>query len=264
MELFEMAFNRNTIYRSIFINAKSVTEFPNAFELKEKKPELFKQWEFLCASKYNLDKYSIPEDSYMLMVDDLYKQKGIFFAEFSKIVAINYGVVTEPTEENGKPQRKIKKFVDVDEFKVIEGFIKDISQFKDPNSLPILCGHNIINNDIPLIIKRLFNYRDKMEASNGIVPLIFKKFLNSKPWDSLVIDTVNAWKFNGIANTPLQVICDFVGLKKAAEIMEMNELSKYYWDNIKENEEETLKFVSLQSANQVNLIIQLLFEMRKM
>ena len=58
------------------------------------------------------------------------------------------------------------------------------------------------------------------------------------------------------------MICDFVGLKRSVDLLQMDELSDYYWKNINSAETETLEFIALQSANQTNLTIQLLNEMR--
>ena len=158
--------------------------------------------------------------------------------------------------------------MDADEFKVVSAFNNYLLQKSrdgiqsSPQYFPALCGHNIINNDIPLFIKRLIAHRDKFENKNDIIPFILKKHLKSKPWDANVVDTVNLWKFNSISNTPLSMIGDFLGLKRTVDLLQMDELSAYYWANVGENEQETLDFIALQSANQTNLTIQLVNELR--
>jgi len=132
-----------------------------------------------------------------------------------------------------------------------------------PPFFPILCGHNILSYDIPLLIKRFLIHRDKFQTNNEL-PLILKRTLNIKPWESGVIDTVNVWKFNGFDNTSLMLISDFLELKKTVDLLSAPELSKYYWNNIKEKPAETLEFVSLQSATQTNLVIQLMNLLRQL
>lgn len=267
MELFDIAFSKNNIYYSLFFNIKSVTQYPDVYKLKINDPALFKQWEFIARTKYKTDKILISnEDAYMLILDDLYKLKGVYYPEFSKIVSISHATVNN---KNNKIIRNIFKFSNEDEFTVIKSFNDILMQISSdgvsssPEYFPTLCGHNIINNDIPLFLKRLIYHKSKFTNQN-IVPYILKKHLKSKPWDANVFDTLNLWKFNGISNTPLVLIGDFMGLKRSVDLMEMDELSKYYWDNIESDKEGTLNFIGLQAATQVNLVIQMMNEIRIM
>ena len=91
-----------------------------------------------------------------------------------------------------------------------------------------------------------------------------KKSLSVKPWESGIIDTINVWKFNGYDYISLMLIADFMGLKKTIDLLPNNELSKYYWNNVIEKPEETLEYISLQSATQTNLVIQLMNELRQL
>jgi hypothetical protein len=95
------------------------------------------------------------------------------------------------------------------------------------------------------------------------LPYLLKRAFNIKPWESGIIDTVNVWKFNGFDYSPLMLVADFIGLKKTVDILPNDELSKYYWKNVGEKPNETLEFVSLQSATQTNLVIQLMNELRQ-
>jgi hypothetical protein len=266
MELFDITFNKANIYETLFFNIKCVSEFKSVFEFQKQKPELFKQWELIADAKYGLKKISMQDDSYMMVLNDHYVEKAIYYPEFSKIIAITYATV-ESVEGKGLV-RNLKKIVNDDEFIVVKTFHAVLEQISrdgvnsTPQYFPTLCGHNIISNDIPLFIKRLILHRDNFENKTNLIPLILKKHLKSKPWDANVIDTINMWKFNGVSNTPITMISDFLDLKRNADLMQMDELSKYYWNNIETNQKETLDFISLQSANQTNLIIQLINEMR--
>lgn len=266
MELFEHVFNKTAIYESFFFNVKSVAGYKTVMELKKNDPELFKQWELIAKTKYGAEQSS-NDEQYMLALNDTYKAKAAFYPEFSKIVAITYATVES---SDGKLVRHFKKIVDKDEFEVVKGFQRVLLQLSSdgvnstPQFFPTLCGHNIINNDIPLFIKRLLYYRDKFEEKTDLLPFIIKKYLQAKPWDANIVDTINLWKFNGISSTPLSSISDFMGLKRNVEIYSIDDLSQYYWDNIEENENDTLEFVALQSANQTNLVIQIMNELRSL
>lgn len=259
MELFDIVFNSQNIYETIFFNIKSVTSHKTVFDLREEKPELFEQWKLIASVKYDINQSaSVPEDAYELMLNDAYKSKGMFYPEFSKIV----GIMAATIDDNLK--RKFHDFIDVDEVNILRGFRQYLIDSCSAK-MPTLCGHNVINNDIPLLIKRLFYHRNNIDtAGSNLLPQILKNHLKAKPWEANIIDTINLWKFNGVSNTPLPLIADFVGLKTKTELLQMDDLSHYYWNNIVEKSDETLKFIGSQAANQVNLILMLLRELRKL
>lgn len=264
MELFQIALRPENIYETLFFNIKSVAEFKNVRDFKEAKPDLFEQFIMVAKTKYNLSDYSgRVEDE--LMLNDIYQDKAVYYPEFSKIVAITYA---QPVTTNNGIERNLKKIVDNDEFKVIDTFRNVLQQISsdgvksNPHYFPTLCGHNIIANDIPLFIKRLFLHRDKFENKQHLLPYILKKHLMSKPWDANTLDVLNLWKFNGVNNTPITTIADFVGLKRNTQLQQMNVLSKFYWNNSDDNHKDALKQIGLESANQTNLTIQLLSELR--
>lgn len=263
MELFEHVFNKAMIYDALFFNIKSVLEFPTLNELKENKPELYDQWVFLCKTKYSMQDSQI-ENAEEMMMQDLFNKYAVYYPEYTKIVAITYAKVYS---EEKSLKRDFKKIVGIDELKNIESFQKVLLQISTdginstPQYFPTLCGHNIINYDIPFFIKRLLMHRDELEYKT--IPFLLKKYLQSKPWDSNIVDTINIWKFNGKDYTNLNLLSDFLGLKRNVDLLSPSELSKYYWENIGKKEKETLDFVGLQSANQTNLIIQFLNELRQ-
>lgn len=258
MELFDIVFNSQNIYDTIFFSIKSVTSHRSIHDLKEEKPELFEQWKLIAAVKYGVNENTVPDDAYLIMLDDVYKSKGMFYPEFSKIVGI---VAATVEHKDGKFNRKFHRFMLDDEFKIISEF-RNYLTLNSQDKNPILCGHNVINNDIPLFIKRLFYHRDKFSGEEKLLPQILRNHLRSKPWEANVVDTINLWKFNGVSNTPLPLISDFSGLKKNTELVQMDEMSNRYWTNIDENHDVTIKFIEVQAINQVNLIIQLLYQLR--
>jgi hypothetical protein len=260
MELFELAFEKSIIYESFFFNIKSVLEHPSVMEFEENEPQLFKQWELIAKNKYGYD----PKNGNL---DELYQQKAVYYPEFTKIVGVTYATV-ESSE--GKLVRNFKKIIENDEFEIIKSFQNILLQISSdginskPQYFPTLVGYNIINHDIPLFIKRLFKYRDNFENSIDLLPFYLKKYLQAKPWDNNIIDINNLWKFNGIGNLSLSVISDFLNLKRNVDIMNLSELSQFYWENINNDVDNTLDTIALQSANQTNLVIQIMNELRSL
>ncbi|MFW6219418.1 MAG: hypothetical protein ACOC33_00990 [bacterium] len=269
MEVFDVLFNKASIYDMLFFNIKHVSKYPTYMELMEKEPELAKQWDFIAKTKYSVsDIEGIPE-----VMNDCYQNKSVFYPEFCKIVAITYATIEN---DNGGLKRNLKRIAFHDEFNVINIFnnvllkISSDGMQSTPKYFPVLCGHNIINNDIPLYLKRLLSHRNDFKSGDNIIPYILKNYLKSKPWDANILDTINVWKFNGMSNTPLSVISEHMGLKKTVELDEMIDLSKNYWQlfNNEDNTEDTntsdkaLEYVSLQSATQTNLSVQLINDLR--
>lgn len=282
MELFDEVFNPGSIYDMLFFNVKSVLIHPTLEELQKENPTLYDRWKYLSKSKYNLDM-----DTYHgtagAMLDETskyaqisYEEKAIFYPEFSKILAITYGTVRS---ENGLPKRYLKKIANEDEFLTIATFmdilygISSEAIQSSPPYFPVLCGHNIMSYDIPLLIKRFMIHKERFRALrnqnnpnelNNLLPLILKKVLSAKPWEGKVVDTVNVWKFNGNDYTPLMLIADYLGLKKTVDVEPLPDVSEKYWSMVAEKPQEALEFVALQSATQTNLVIQLLILLREL
>jgi len=261
-QLFDDVFNPSGIYNTLFFNVKSVLIFPTIEKLEKENPAMYSRWLYLSRTKYN---YKFPHDTKEQMV---YETKAPYHPEFTKIVAITYATLYVV---DGTLKRYMKKIVNDDEFIVLATFMDELYNLSTdgahstPQQFPVLCGHNILGHDIPLLVKKFVFYRDKFEI-NKQIPLILKRSLSIKPWESGVIDTVNVWKFNGYDNVPLMLICDYLGLKKTVDLLPHDEVSQLYWNLIdaEGNNEKALEFISLQSATQTNLVIQLMNEMRQL
>jgi len=257
-QLFDDVFNPQSIHDMLFFNTKTVLTYLTLEKLEKENETLFKRW--LNQAKRFDGKY--PEDT---KAQTVYEQNAIKYPEFSKIVAISHG---KAYMENGVLKRYIKKIVNEDEFIVLETFIEELYKISTeaiqstPQFFLTLCGHNILSHDIPLLVKKCIQYRDRLEKG---VPLILKRSLGIKPWESGVIDTVDVWKFNGYDRMSLMLISDFMGLKKAIDLLPRDEVSTKYWEMVVDGKsEEALEFVSLQSATQTNLVIQLMNTLRQL
>lgn len=259
-QLFDDVFNPQGIHEMLFFNLKSVLIYPTLEELEANNKPLFERWNYLAKTKY-----VTPTDSndaeYM---QKIYEKNAPYYPEFTKIIAITYATVYI---EDGTLKRYMKKIVNEDEYIVLATFIDELHQVSSdgskssPQFYPILCGHNIISHDIPHLIKKFIFYRDRFEI-NKKIPLILKRSLGIKPWESGVIDIVDLWKFNGYDNMPLMLISDYMKLKKTVDLLPLDEVSRTYWEMVGTDTEKALEFISLQSATQTNLVIQLMNTLR--
>jgi hypothetical protein len=269
MALFDDVFNRKMVYGMLFFNIKAVLVYPTLVDLQAKNPKMYDRWKYLSKTKYAFDMDvrhfnsgggidETPEYS-----QRIYEENAVQHPEFNKIVAITYGTLYN---DEGKIQRLLKRIVGEDEAVVIDQFLEVLKAISSdgsqstPQTFPVLCGHNIIGHDIPLLIKRFYFNRNKT-AEVKELPFILKRALNVKPWESGIIDTVNVWKFNGFDYSSLMLIANFLDLK-GDDLLTHVELSKYYWANVGEKPSETLEFVARQSATQTNLVVQLMNELR--
>jgi len=261
MTLFDDVFNPKCIYDMLYFNVKSVLIYPTLAELIEKNNSLYQAWKLVSKTKYSSENDLCDNE------DCTYEKYATYYPEFCKIVAITYATVYN---ENGTLKRSIKKFDGDDEPLILAQFM-DVLHYvsseglkSEPKFFPILCGHNIVNFDIPLLIKRFLLNRDKLD--NKKLPYILKNCLNIKPWESGIMDTINVWKFNAYSSIPipLMLVAEHLGLKKKIDLLSQDELSRYYWMNIKEKPAETIEYLSLQSATQTNLVIQLVNELRQL
>jgi len=244
-----------------FINVKTVLEYPTLDSLKENKPEMFERWKHLSKTKFKVDFMCGDEE----LINNTYLENAVNYPEYSKVVAITYAKLYN---ENGNIKRFFKKIAYANEFDNIQTFFDILQELSrdgaqsTPQYYPILCGYNIIAHDIQLLIKKYMQYRTQLTTIPQI-PHILKRTLDSKPWESVVVDVANVWKFNGYEYMSLMLIADYLGLKKTQDLITHSDLSKYYWDNYEADPDKTIEFVATQSANQTNLVIQLMNELRQ-
>ena len=257
-QLFDDVFNPQGIHEMLFFNSKTVLIYPTLEQLEKENEALYARWLYQAKNKFN---NNYPEDT---KAQTVYEQNAIKYPEFSRIVAITYATVYV---ENGTLKRYMKKIVNEDEFTVLKTFMDELYVLSSeatkstPQFFPILCGHNILNHDIPLLIKKCIQYKDQLERG---IPLILKRSLGIKPWESGVIDTVDVWKFNGYDRMPLMLISDYMGLKKTVDLLPLDEVSQKYWEMVSDDAEKALEFVSVQSATQTILVIQMIYGIREM
>lgn len=254
-ETYELVFNKTAIYDMFFFNIKSVAKYRNLDTLKEQNILLYNEW---------IDIFNKSDKS--LTKKEFYLKNVVNYPEFSKIAIISYANLYV---EDGKLKRNLKVISHENEVEIIKTFIDVLNSVtsdglnSSPQYMPVLCGHNITMNDIPLFIKRCIFHREELKKDEKELPVILKSYLSSKPWESNCIDTSILWKLKGIGTNNLSLLSNFLNLKKKVELLTPNKLSEYYWENIDTKPEETMDYLSLQSATQTNLVIQLINELRQ-
>lgn len=261
-QLFDDVFYPERIHETLFFNIKSVLIYPTVEELEKNNKPMFERWVHLAKSKYGTNSDINDKE----INQEIYVKNAPYYPEFTKIITITYATVYID-EVTHTLKRYMKKIVNEDEYIVLATFMDELYRISSdgskstPQFFPILCGYNIISHDIPHLIKKFIFYRDKF-GSDKKIPLILKRSLSIKPWESGVVDVINVWKFNGYDNMPLMLISDYLELKKTVDLLPLDEVSKTYWELLSTDTEKALEFISLQSATQTNLVIQLMNTLR--
>ena len=125
---------------------------------------------------------------------ELYVDKAGLYAEYGKIVCISIGAVVD-----GKI---IIKSFSGEEKQLLEDFNVSVTKFS--NNKTWLCGHNILDFDIPFVTKRCI--------INGVPLHSLFDTAHLKPWETSVLDTAILWRGTGWKKQSLLSILSAMGL----------------------------------------------------
>lgn len=238
MDQFKFVFNKTEINRVLFFKVLTVNEFPNLETFKTVKIDLYNSW------------HKQAENRYDFVDQDVFMDKACYMGELTNIVAIAYGTLQR--DEEGQIKRTLNVIHSPDEVANIEEFFGLINTMQQQVPNPLYCGHNIVNYDIPFLIKRAL-------SNNIKVPELFKKSLSLKPWEANILDTVDLWKFNGNDYCSLKYIASFLdSIKYKTLPLDINEINRKYWTD------GDGSWVEYEIKNQVNLTMQLYLTLSNM
>jgi hypothetical protein len=233
MELYTNVLNKGKIYDTLFLKIFTVSEYSDAHQFKLADQDMYDAW---C--KKNDD-------------DENYLNNTALSPEFGKIVGVSLCTVTD---NDGEMKRNFHNIYNAkDELEVLDFLFQTIQSAESTIGNPLLCGHNILGYDIPFIIKRAL--KNQIE-----IPQLFKKIINSKPWESVAIDTMLLWKFGSFEYTSLNEITTFLGLKyKTLPMDELDMNTKFHKEGGVNNQ-----WFEKETMNRVNLTLQLMNKLRSM
>jgi uncharacterized protein YprB with RNaseH-like and TPR domain len=118
------------------------------------------------------------EEANAMSDNDLFIKYGGLYPEISKIVCFSFGRFKDGI-------LYVKSFVDLDEVNILKRIDDLLSSPKCFNTT--LCGHNIVDFDIPFIGKRFL--LSKLTIPHDI------DYRNKQVWDYNVFDTKRLWSF---------------------------------------------------------------------
>jgi predicted PolB exonuclease-like 3'-5' exonuclease len=137
-----------------------------------------------------------PEDS-ELSIDQIFESRSALVPEFAKIICVSAGVVDKDGE------LKKMSYFNSDEKVLLEEVNKLLGRVNGTGFS--LCGHNVKNFDIPMLIKRMM--------INGIKPSSILPNYDTKPWEVRAIDTKEVWQSGQFgALSSLELMCVSMGI----------------------------------------------------
>ena len=142
----------------------------------------------------------------------LYMDTAPLFPEFGRIACITVGAVRD--------ERVIlKTFSNPDEKVLLEEFMEGCTKFA--NNKTVLCGHNILDFDMPFIMRRAIANRVPLH------PLFDTAHL--KPWETSTLDTAILWKGTGWKKQSLLSVLSCLGLPSPKEDISGKDVGSVYW-----------------------------------
>lgn len=167
---------------------------------------------------------------------DLYNKQASLYGEYGRIVAITIGAVRDN-------KVILKSFSDEDEAKLITNFNESVSKFATNKTW--LCGHNILDFDMPFIMKRCLVHRIPLH-------LLFDT-AHLKPWETSVLDTAVLWKGTGWKKQSFISILSALGLPSPKDDISGADVGRLFYEGqidriVKYCEKDVLQSVNLMRA----------------
>ncbi len=210
-------FSLTDISKMFYLDIECVREYKTFTEFIEFRT--LANWKRVAAKYYAdalKDSEEIPSDA------DMYLSKAALHPEYGKIVSIAFGFLT--FDENKNPVKKLYSIGSADELEILEKIQKQFIGAFERNQNMILCGHNVLEYDIPFIVKRMIKHGLK-------IPQILLNIINAKPWEATVLDTMKFWKMGTSKIVSLDTIAEFLNIPSSKQgVVSGANLGEYFWN----------------------------------
>lgn len=240
-------YNVNNISDMLFFDIETVREYQSFSEFSSIKN--LENWKKTSA-KFYADALLItpPSDA------EVYLSKAGLYPEYGKIVCIAFGWIE--FDENKNPIKKLYNIIGMDEKEILNKIQIQLNGFHKKNPNLILCGHNIVEFDIPFLVKRMI----KHEVS---VPQLLQIAITGKPWEIKVTDTMKDWKMGTSKFLSLDTICEFLNIpsSKQGDVNGSN-LGEYFWNSL-DDEKTKLNKIATYCRGDVSVVMDLALRLSK-
>lgn len=189
----------------LFLDIETVPQYEN-FNLV---PDNFKEfWDKKSSYFRNEDQSA----------SDVYQRAGIY-SEFGKIICISVGIIIN---KDGKKSFRLKSFYGDDERTILIEFMEMLEKYHASNSDLQLCAHNGKEFDFPYIARRML--------INGIKLPGLLDIAGKKPWEVMLLDTMELWKFGDYKNyTSLNLLTQVFNIPTPKDDIDGSMVAEVYW-----------------------------------
>lgn len=155
--------------------------------------------------------------------EEIYLTKAALFPEYARVVCVAFGFIQ--FDEAGAPVKKIYNIKSVDEKELLGKLQVQLEKAYQSNTDITLVGHNILEYDIPFLMKRMIKYGIK-------IPTVLKKAIDDKPWEAKVTDTMKDWKMGTSKIMSLDAIAEFLDIPSSKQgTVNGSNLGDYFWNH---------------------------------
>ena len=189
----------------LFLDIETVPQYEN-FDLV---PDNFKEfWDKKSSYFRNEDQSA----------SDVYQRAGIY-SEFGKIICISVGIIIN---KDRKKSFRLKSFYGDDERTILTEFMEMLEKYHASNSDLQLCAHNGKEFDFPYIARRML--------INGIRLPGLLDIAGKKPWEVMLLDTMELWKFGDYKNyTSLNLLTQIFNIPTPKDDIDGSMVAEVYW-----------------------------------
>lgn len=182
--------------------------------------ELYRTNSRLCMlwDKLAKQKGYVTDDSNSEEINEAYLCNAGLHPEFGKILSISFCFIKDE-------KITVKNLFNINEKELLTKAQEYFTLLCKPRSYT-LCGHNVLNFDIPFLSKRFL--------INGFLLPDILNFTNKKPWEINILDTMKYWNFthNGFNNNiSLDLLCTSMGVTSPKLIMTDTSVHELFINN---------------------------------
>lgn len=149
---------------------------------------------------------------------DVYQRAGIY-SEFGKIICISVGIAVT---KNAKKSFRLKSFFGDNEKVLLQEFAEMTNKYHASNKDLQLCAHNGKEFDFPYIARRML--------VNGVKLPKLLNIAGKKPWEVMLLDTMELWKFGDYKNyTSLNLLTHIFNIPTPKDDIDGSMVANVYW-----------------------------------
>lgn len=152
-------------------------------------------------------------------VAEEYPNHAGIYAEFGKIICISAGYFFTTGEQKNL---RIKSYYGDNERTLLQEFLESLTRFQEKKRFLQLCGHNIREFDVPFICRRA------IINDLTLPPLL--QFHGKKPWEVMLLDTMQLWRFGDHRNyISLNLLAGVLNIATPKDDIDGSQVGHAYW-----------------------------------